>query len=164
MESNAKNQTVSLIEYKDTYEHLLSGYHLPEEQQTFTSLPLQKIHNPEVSETSTHVLIMEGDRPVGYFALEDGEKARRYSDNPKARVLTSFSIDSNFQGRGMAKEGLKLLPSFVEAYIPDTDEIVLAVNKRNMAAIGLYLKTGFVDEDEVYEGRKGPQHVLHLYM
>jgi len=164
MQSKAIKQTVSLVEYKDTYENALSDYYLPEEQLTFTRLPLQKIHNPNVSKTSTHVLIMDDNKPVGYFALEDGEKAQRYSDNPNARVLTSFSIDSNFQGRGLAKEGLKLLPSFVQECLPNTNEIVLGVNKRNKAAISLYLKTGFVDENRIYEGAKGPQHVLHLYI
>lgn len=164
MQSKAVNQTVSLVEYKDIFENALKNYYLPEEQLTFTSLPLQKIHNPNVSRSSTHVLIMEDDKPVGYFALEDGEKAQRYSENPNARALTSFSIDSSFQGRGIAKEGLKLLPSFVQEHIPYTNEVVLGVNKRNKAAISLYLKTGFVDENKIYKGAKGPQHVLHLYI
>ncbi|BCB04198.1 hypothetical protein KH172YL63_23310 [Bacillus sp. KH172YL63] len=54
------------------------------------------------------------------------------------------------------------LPDFLREHLPDTKEIVLGVNKRNAAAISLYLKTGFVDEHEVYVGPKGPQHVLHL--
>ncbi|WP_084414224.1 hypothetical protein [Salibacterium aidingense] len=109
MESNVK-----LIEYSDTFKKHLSTFHLPGEQLKFTSLPLEKIDNPEVSKTSTHILIMNNDTPVGFFALEEGEKVYKYSNNPMARVLTSFSIDSGSQGKGLAKRGLKLLPSFVK--------------------------------------------------
>lgn len=105
---------------------------------------------------------MNNDTPVGFFALEEGEKVYKYSNNPMARVLTSFSIDSGSQGKGLAKRGLKLLPSFVKEVLPNINEVVLGVNKRNIAAINLYLKTGFVDKNQVYDGPKGPQHILHL--
>ncbi|SFF58024.1 Protein N-acetyltransferase, RimJ/RimL family [Halobacillus alkaliphilus] len=164
MESKTLNSSISLVEYNDTYKNQLSNYYLPEEQLNFTSLPLEKIHNPSVTKNSTHVLILDNNAPVGYFALEDGEKVKRYSDNPKARVLTSFSINSKYQGNGLAKEGLRLLPNFVRESLPNIDEVVLGVNKRNHAAINLYLKTGFVDEKHIYDGAKGPQHVLHLHI
>ncbi|WP_282173667.1 GNAT family N-acetyltransferase [Cytobacillus firmus] len=161
MLSNTLN-SVALLEYTDTYDEQLSNYHLPEEQLQFTSLPLDKIKNPNVSNTAKHVLILENSMTVGYFSLEDGEKLLKYSTNPNARLLTSFSIDSRNQGKGLAKTGLQLLPEFVRKNLPGIDEIVLGVNKRNTPAYNLYLKTGFVDENEFYEGPKGPQHILHL--
>ncbi|WP_175987182.1 GNAT family N-acetyltransferase [Bacillus sp. Marseille-Q1617] len=154
--------TVRLTQYSEKYRSQLSGFHLPEEQLEFTSLPLEKIHNPHISDNTAHVLIVEDEEPVGYFALEDGEKLHKYSENQQARLLTSFSIDSAQQGKGLAKKGLSLLPVFVQDQLPGIDEVVLGVNKRNTAAISLYLKTGFVDEGEIYVGPKGPQHVLHL--
>jgi RimJ/RimL family protein N-acetyltransferase len=162
MTSNTKSPTVKLVEFNEQYTHQLSNFSLPEDQLEFTSLPLEKINHPKVSKTSIHVLVISNNEPVGYFALEDGEKVHKYSDNPKARILTSFSIDSKFQGKGLAKQGLKLLPSFVKNVLPDINEVVLGVNKRNTAAINLYLKCGFVDEKQMYQGPKGPQHVLHL--
>ncbi|QTC41378.1 GNAT family N-acetyltransferase [Bacillus sp. V3] len=154
--------TVRLIEYSGKYKEQLSAFHLPEEQLEFTSMPLEKIHNPHISDNTAHVLIVEDEKPVGYFALEDGEKLHKYSENEQARLLTSFSIDSGHQGKGLAKKGLRLLPAFVRDHLPGVDEVVLGVNKRNTAAISLYLKTGFQDEGEEYVGPKGPQHVLHL--
>ncbi|PFG03499.1 GNAT family N-acetyltransferase [Bacillus sp. es.034] len=153
---------ITLTVYNETYEHQLKDFHLLDEQLQFTSLPLEKIHNPTISPDTCHIVILSDDAPVGYFALENGEKLRKYSTNPQARLLTSFSIDARHQGQGIAKEGLKQLPSFIREHLPATDEVVLGVNKRNQAAIGLYLKTGFTDEEEVYVGPKGPQHVLHL--
>lgn len=153
---------VSLVEYNETYKRKLSDFHLPGDQLQFTSMPLDKIRNPSISKDTSHIVILHDDEPVGYFALEKGEKLCKYSSNPKARLLTSFSIDATRQGQGFAKKGLHLLPSFIRENLPDTNEVVLGVNKRNKAAISLYLKTGFTDEHEVYEGPKGPQHILHL--
>lgn len=162
MLSNTLNSSVELVEYTDTYDEQLYNYHLSEEQLHFTSLPLGKIKNSNISNTAKHVLILENSVTVGYFALEDGEKLLKYSNNPNARLLTAFSIDSRNQGKGLAKTGLQLLPEFVRNSLLGTDEIVLGVNKRNTPAYNLYLKTGFVDENEFYEGPKGPQHILHL--
>ncbi|MFI8684585.1 GNAT family N-acetyltransferase [Rossellomorea sp. NPDC077527] len=153
---------ITLAEYHPSFERKLSDFHLPEDQLQFTSMPLDKIHNPSISKDTSHIVILHNEEPVGYFALEKGEKLHKYSSNPKARLLTSFSIDARHQGQGIAKSGLNQLPSFIKEHLPDTDEVVLGVNKRNQAAISLYLKTGFTDEDEIYEGPKGPQHILHL--
>lgn len=162
MHSNNLKSSVVLVEYTDTYDEHLSNYHLPEDQLQFTSMPLDRINIPNASNSAKHVLILENSVPVGYFALEDGEKLLKYSDNTDARLLTAFSVDSRNQGKGLAKNGLQLLPEFVKNNFPGTNEIVLGVNKRNTPAYNLYLKTGFVDENEFYEGPNGPQHILHL--
>ncbi|MBY0123786.1 GNAT family N-acetyltransferase [Bacillus sp. S/N-304-OC-R1] len=160
--SETLNSSIVLVEYNDTFDEQLSNFHLPKEQLQFTSMPLEKINNPNVSNNAKHVLILENGIPVGYFALEDGDKLLKYSNNINARLLTAFSIDSKNQGKGLAKIGLQLLPEFVRNNLPGTDEIVLGVNQRNTPAYNLYLKTGFVDENEFYEGPKGPQHILHM--
>jgi ribosomal protein S18 acetylase RimI-like enzyme len=153
---------ITLALYNENYEHQLKDFHLPEDQLQFTSMPLDKIHHPATSTGIAHIVILRDDEPVGYFALEKGEKLLQYSSNQKARLLTSFSIDARHQGQGFAKNGLTQLPSFIRENLPDTNEVILGVNKRNQAAISLYLKTGFTDEDEIFEGRNGPQHILHL--
>ncbi|GIN91130.1 N-acetyltransferase [Siminovitchia terrae] len=154
--------SVALVEYTEEHDEQLTNYHLSEEQLQFTSMPLDKINDPTVSNSAKHVLILASTVPVGYFALEDGERLLRYSNNSSARLLTAFSIDSRNQGKGLAKIGLQLLPEFVRNNLPGTNEIVLGVNKRNAPAYNLYLKTGFKDENEFYEGTRGPQHILHL--
>ncbi|MFG3611215.1 GNAT family N-acetyltransferase [Rummeliibacillus stabekisii] len=162
MQTETLKNSIELVEYKNTYEKQLSAYHLSTEQLEFTSMPLDKIQNPQVSNSTKHLLIMENHLPVGYFALEDGAKLLKYSNNSNARLLTAFSIDSRNQGKGLAKMGLKLLPKFVKENLPEINEIVLGVNKKNIPAYNLYLKTGFEDKNEFYEGPKGPQHILHL--
>lgn len=162
MQSNNLKASVVLVEYTDTYNEHLSNYHLPEEQLQFTSMPMDTINSPNVSNSAKHILVLENSVPVGYFALEVGEKLLKYSENPNARLLIAFSIDSRNQGKGLAKSGLQLLPEYVRNHLPGTNEIVLGVNQRNTPAYNLYLKTGFVDKNEFYEGPNGPQHILHL--
>ncbi|MGD7043146.1 GNAT family N-acetyltransferase [Jeotgalibacillus proteolyticus] len=153
---------VKLVPFSETYTEQLSGFYLPKDQLEFTSLPLDKIFSPAISKDTLHILILNGDEAAGYYALETGEKLHAYSTNKQARLLTSFSIDAKHQGKGLAKTGLKLLPSFMGETAPEVNEVVLGVNKRNQAAINLYLQTGFIDEGKLYEGPKGAQHILHL--
>jgi GNAT superfamily N-acetyltransferase len=162
MEPTTKNNLVQLIKYKKYYEPFISNFHLPPEKLQFTCYPLEKINDPNLSKDSIHVLILNKDIPVGYFALESGEKVLKYTKNLNARLLTAFSINHDFQGNGFAKKGLHLLPGFVSRNLKNVNEIVLGVNKRNTAAINLYKKTGFVDHNEVFIGPSGEQHIMHL--
>ena len=162
MESKTKNNLVQLVKYTDPYEPFISNFHLPPEKLQFTCYPLEKINNPTTSQETIHVLILNKDIPVGFFALESGEKVLKYTKNLNARLLTAFSINHDFQGNGFAKKGLHLLPCFVSKNLKNVNEIVLGVNKRNTAAINLYKKTGFIDHNEVFIGPSGEQHIMHL--
>ncbi|MDG5471337.1 GNAT family N-acetyltransferase [Jeotgalibacillus sp. ET6] len=162
MAADTTAPNVKLVPYSENYTEQLSAFYLPKDQLEFTSLPLDKIFSPTICNDTLHILILSGDEAAGYFALETGEKLQAYSTNKQAILLTSFSIDAKHQGKGLAKTGLKLLPSFMKEAAPEVNEVVLGVNKRNQAAINLYLQTGFIDGGEIFEGPKGPQHILHL--
>lgn len=162
MESKTKNNLVQLVKYTDQFKSLISNFHLPPEQLQFTCYPLEKINDPTISQDTLHVLILINDVPVGFFALESGEKVLKYTKNLNARLLTAFSINNDFQGKGFAKQGLLLLPCFVYNNCQNVNEVVLGVNKRNTAAINLYKKTGFVDHNEIFLGPSGEQHIMHL--
>lgn len=81
MPSNDLKSSVVMVEYSDTYDEHLFNYQIPEEQLQFTSMPLDKIKNSNVSSSAKHVLILEYSVPVGYFALDEGEKLLKYSNN-----------------------------------------------------------------------------------
>jgi len=162
MESNTKNNLVQLVKYTEHYEPFISKFHLPPDKLQFTCYPLEKIKDPTASQEIIHILILNKDIPVGYFALENGEKVLKYTNNLNARLLTAFSINNDFQGKGFAKQGLLLLPRFVNKNFQSVNEVVLGVNKRNTAAINLYKKTGFVDHNEIFLGPSGEQHIMHL--
>lgn len=154
--------SIRLTPFTENFKEALHQFELPEEQQTFTSLPKEKMSNPLVESTAMHVLILSEEKPVGYFTLEEGKKLEKYSANSNAKLLTSFSIDYQHQGKGYAKAALQQLPEFVTTTFPHVDEIVLGVNQGNIAAATLYRKVGFMDNGEVYVGPKGPQHIMHL--
>ena len=162
MESNTKNNMVQLVKYTEHYDPFISNFHLPPDKLQFTCYPLEKIKDPTASQEIIHILILNKDIPVGYFALENGEKVLKYTNNLNARLLTAFSINNDFQGKGFAKQGLLLLPRFVNKNFQSVNEVVLGVNKRNTAAINLYKKTGFVDHNKIFLGPSGEQHIMHL--
>lgn len=162
MESTINNKSIQLVKYTNHYKPFISNYHLPPDKLQFTCYPLEKINDPTLSKETLHVLILNLDTPVGYFALESGEKVLKYTKNINARLLTSFSINNDFQGNGYAKQSLHLLPNFVNKNFKDVNEVVLGVNKRNTAAINLYNKTGFLDHNEIFLGPSGEQHIMHL--
>lgn len=81
--------------------------------------------------------------PVGLFALQTGDRVQEFTENENALLLTSFSINHNRQRKGYAKKSLALLQEFVQRYFPIKNEVVLAVNEKNIPAQNLYEKVGF---------------------
>lgn len=78
-----------------------------------------------------------------------------YTNNSKALLLTSLSIDHAQQGKGFAKQGMSLLSELVKLEFPEYNEIVLAVNHKNIPAQKLYEKVGFSDTGKRTTGRLG---------
>ena len=69
----------------------------PEEQEQFTALP---IHSLEMTHERHPIVILINNEPVGFFVLHSSDRVKEYSDNPKAMLLTSFSINHSHQGKG----------------------------------------------------------------
>lgn len=55
-----------------------------------------------------------------------------------------------------------LLEEFVKRYFPIKNEVVLAVNERNIPAQNLYAKVGFQDKGFRRMGPIGEQIIMHL--
>ena len=55
-----------------------------------------------------------------------------------------------------------LLEEFVKRYFPIKNEVVLAVNERNIPAQDLYAKVGFQDKGFRRMGPIGQQIIMHL--
>jgi ribosomal protein S18 acetylase RimI-like enzyme len=84
------------------------------------------------------------------------------TNNQRALLLTSFSINYKYQKREYAKQALCTISNFIKDYYADINEIVLVVNSKNIPAQSLYKKCGFMDLGERRTGPKGEQMVLHL--
>lgn len=156
------NPLVNLEFYDPKYDEILNRFSLPEEQVIFTGLPEEMLQEVQKDQNKTPIVITAGSVPVGFFILQTGDRVKEFTDHPHSLLLIAFSIDYQQQGKGYAKQGLNLLKDFVSKYFPAIDEVVLAVNMKNVAAQKLYEKTGFQDRGGRRMGQRGEQLILHL--
>ncbi len=150
---------INLDFYRSEYREELLKFELPEEQAQFTALPADKLEEAWIAPDQYPIVIADGHNSVGFFILHSSDRVKDYTNNPKALLLTALSIDHSRQGRGYAKRAMGQLAGFIRESLPGFDEIVLAVNKRNVAAQKLYEKTGFRDTGERRMGKIGEQFI-----
>ncbi len=155
------SKDLELRHYSNKHTDILNSFTLPKEQAKFTSLP---INYQEVIEGQYRIIILVDEIPVGFFILHSTDRVRDYSDNRQAMLLTAFSINQANQGKGYAKQAMLLLRQFIAEEFPSCDEIVLAVNHKNVAAQQLYLKVGFQDTGKRIIGPVGEQFVMSLVL
>ncbi|MCP1306650.1 GNAT family N-acetyltransferase [Paenibacillus tyrfis] len=160
--NETKEQEVQLRFYRREHDVALRAFELPEEQAQFTALPGEVLEASLNDENQYPVVILAGDMPVGFFVLHRGEVTVPFSDNPNAILLRAFSVDRAHQGRGYAKRGMQNAAAFVAKHLPGVEEIVLAVNERNLVAKRLYEASGFRDTGRKRQGPIGMQHILSL--
>ncbi|MGF9966957.1 GNAT family N-acetyltransferase [Bacillus rhizoplanae] len=156
------NESIQLIPYTEKFKESLQAFTLPEEQVQFTSHPIELLDKAEQDLTRNPIVILANDKPVGIFALQSGSRVQEYTNKENSLLLVSFSINYTEQGKGYAKQALYQLPNYVDTYFPNIEEIVLAVNERNISAQKLYTTVGFEDRGNRRIGPIGPQFVLYL--
>ncbi|RLQ94196.1 GNAT family N-acetyltransferase [Falsibacillus albus] len=157
-----KTDIITLEFYHPSFHELLKNYHLSNEQKNFTGMPFDAIAKCERDESRHPILILAGQVPVGFFVLHGWNGVKAYHENERAILLRAYSVEQSYQGRGIAKKSLMLLPDFVKKHFPDKNEIILAVNHGNKPAQNLYKKAGFTDTGKRVMGRKGEQWVLNF--
>ncbi|WHY85816.1 GNAT family N-acetyltransferase [Neobacillus novalis] len=154
-------EKVELKHVSNDYLEVLNSFELPEEQVQFTALPRKIL---QVAEGQHRIVILSENEPVGFFLLHSTERVKEYSDNPNAMLLTALSVNHAKQGKGYAKQGMLLLSDFVKAEFPTCDEIVLAVNHKNIPAQRLYSRVGFEDTGKRRMGSIGEQFIMNLLL
>lgn len=160
--SIVEKEIVSLVFYKPEYQAMLLNYRLSEEQQRYTALPADALQKCE-SEPDRHpIVILYGNQPAGFFVLHGWEGVKAFSKNKEAILVRAFSINSEYQGKGIASESVRLLSSFVKEHFSDVNEIILAVNHANIVAQTVYKKGGFVDKGSRAMGREGEMFIYHF--
>ncbi|AIE79703.1 acetyltransferase, GNAT family [Bacillus cereus] len=154
---------VQLVPYKEEYKEVIQTFTLPSEQVQFTSDPTELLKKAKNDCTKNVIVILDYNGvPVGLFTLQTGDSVQEFTENESALLLTSFSINYDRQGKGYAKKSLALLQAFVQRYFPMKNEVVLAVNEKNIPAQNLYEKVGFQDKGFRRMGPIGQQIVMHL--
>ena len=153
---------VALDFYSSKYKSILEHYFLLEEQVNFTSLPLDAIKQCEQDDDRHPIVILYNHELAGFFVLHGWEGVKEFSTNKEAILLRAYSVNHAYQGKGIAKNSLKLLPAFVKENFPDKKEIILAVNINNKIAQQVYRKCGFKDKGIRAMGRNGELLIYHL--
>ena len=152
---------ITLKPFSSEYIGELNSFELPEEQAQFTALPSNIL---EEIEGQHRIVILDEDEPVGFFLLHQTERVKEYSDKANAMLLTALSVNYAKQGKGYAKQAMFLLRDFVKSEFPDCDEIVLAVNHKNIPAQRLYAAVNFTDTGRRKNGPIGEQFILNLLL
>ncbi|MBE5106569.1 GNAT family N-acetyltransferase [Bacillus thuringiensis] len=160
---NIHTGEIQLVPYREKYKEIIQSFTLPSEQVQFTSDPGELLEKAKSDRTKNVIVILDYNQvPVGIFALQTGDRVQEFTENKNALLLTSFSINHDRQRRGYAKKSLALLQEFVKRYFPIKNEVVLAVNEKNIPAQNLYKKVGFQDKGFRRMGPIGQQIIMHL--
>ncbi|UJW57792.1 GNAT family N-acetyltransferase [Bacillus sp. A116_S68] len=151
---------VQLVPYNTSFYPRLSRFSLSESQLVFTSLPIKVLAN--LTTDQLPVVIAYEEEPVGFFLLNNGLRVQEYSSKQGGVLLTSLSIDTAYQGIGVARQAMKQLQLFISDHFHQCEEVVLAVNMRNTPAQSLYIKAGFEDTGKRKMGPIGEQMIMSL--
>ncbi|MBO2536743.1 GNAT family N-acetyltransferase [Rummeliibacillus suwonensis] len=146
--------------YKDQYKEELSNYRLTNEQIMYSGLPMESINECKQDPERHPVVILYDHRPVGFLVLHGWSGVRQYSQNQNALLLRAFSVNGDFQGKGIATKSLQLLDTFIKKHFPKTEEVILAVNHKNNMAQHIYKKVGYVDKGMRAMGKYGEMLIL----
>ncbi|WP_407486122.1 GNAT family N-acetyltransferase [Elizabethkingia anophelis] len=151
-----------IVSYNDEHYEALTSYILDETQSQFSLVPREILDNSEIMENKGRFqyTILHESNVVGFFSLDFSADLQNYSDSANAVLLRALSMNPEFQGKGIAKSAMIMLPDFVKKHFPEVEKIVFGVNATNENAYKLYLKTGYLDSGKIYEGVKGPQHIM----
>lgn len=155
---------IQLVFFEEKHKAQLFDFQLPPDQHQFTGLP-REVLDLSIEDTNRYpIVIVNGEEAVGFFVLHQGIDISPFSTNPQAILLRALSINILHQGKGYGKKAMKLVPQFVKRNFPQVNEIVLAVNEKNLGAKKMYDSAGFIDQGEKRMGKIGSQYLLHYYL
>ncbi|MGJ7913261.1 GNAT family N-acetyltransferase [Neobacillus sp. LXY-1] len=162
MERTSLGGLTRLAFYTPDYKTFFEDYVLEGDQLKFTSEPLDALKICDEDPGRYPVVILFNDEPAGFFVLHGQEGVKEYWENDQALLLRAFSVNPKYQGKGIAQKSMMQLPEFVKEHFSGVNEVILAVNCKNVAAQHVYKKTGFIDKGVRAWGRNGEMFILHL--
>jgi RimJ/RimL family protein N-acetyltransferase len=140
----------------------LLALRVADEQRAFVGAVADQLADIAHCPGSEAMAILRHDVPIGFYRIEtraDSIAGRAFAQPTLG--LRAFFIDQRWQGQGLGQQALAALLSDLATGHPVARQVALTVNVRNVAAIALYRRAGFVDTGELYHGGPaGPQHLL----
>ncbi|CAD7801099.1 hypothetical protein CHRY9390_00728 [Chryseobacterium aquaeductus] len=140
-------------------------YVLDEIQSQFTATAKQTLVKIEDRNQSGDffaypITIFHDEKVAGFFVLDFGNDKFEFTENPHSVLLRSLSVNPDFQRLGIGKSAMTEVDHFIREHFSECNEIVLAVNEKNISAFQLYLRTGYMSDGKMREGRCGPQFLM----
>lgn len=115
------------------------------EETPYTVKPMDGM-TESLHENEKHpILVLDGDKMVGFFILQTGDAILNYCSNPHAILLKAHSVDKHYLKQGYGKASIEKLPSFVNEHFPSITEIILLIDYDNISGQMMYIKSGFKD-------------------
>lgn len=151
-----------LQKYTNDFSTMIQQYQLNDEQLRYTGTPEMPIKISLKNPFIHPIVGITNDCLTNFFVLDEKKDVALYTSNEQALLLRTFSTDQRYQGQGYAKKALQLLPEFVHLHFPNANEIILAVNKQNIAAQRLYEKTGYQRLNRIVNGEYGPLYIMSV--
>lgn len=114
--------------------------------------------SPEICDEAE--IVKEFDpKPVGFFKID-----RSYGiAQPNELGLCAFLIDRQHQGKGIATQTIRQLPTYLPLHYPKHTSLMLTVDLKNSGAIASYQNGGLATTGQLYFGGiLGPQHVMRM--
>jgi ribosomal protein S18 acetylase RimI-like enzyme len=155
-------QQMLIKKYDEAFSALIQEYQLTEQQLLYTGTPELPLKIALTNSYVHPIIGIEEKQLTNFFVLDEGKDIHLYTSNQQALLLRTFSTDARYQRRGYAKQVLQLLPVFVQEHFPEANELVLAVNQRNLPAQKLYEQSGFHYTNKLVTGPAGEQLVMSL--
>ncbi|GEK34766.1 GNAT family N-acetyltransferase [Kurthia sibirica] len=151
---------MELYLYRDSMAQHIKDYLLSDEQLQFTTHPNDAIKRSQTDDDIRPILAFHNEQLVTFFSLYTNAHLKKYTTNPQAILLGSFSTALLHQGCGYAKDALQLVNSFIQDNMPSITEIYLGVNTANIAAQTLYNTCGYHATGGRFEGRFGEVTIM----
>lgn len=105
--------------------------------------------------------LLADDVPVAFLLLKRPPFLPAWASQDTA-TLHALQVDRRCQGQGYGKACLQALPEVARQAWPEINGLELSVDAHNEAALGLYLKQGWVDRGDAYKGRIGYERRMAL--
>lgn len=107
-----------IVPYNDEHYEALTSYILDETQSQFSLVPREILDNSEIMENKRRFqyTILHESNVAGFFSLDFSAHLQNYSDSANAVLLRALSMNPEFQGKGIAKSAMIMLPDFVKTF------------------------------------------------
>lgn len=154
---------ISVLPYRDEFIHELSKFTLGTHQKDFTVVPTDVLEEALKNNFSLPFAVFSNDdHLVGFFILESYYQYEGFSTPYNSVFVRALSINESLQGKGYGKKLVLAIPNIAKKYISTTTHLYLVVDYKNIIALNLYERAGFIHVASKPDGPIGEERLYYL--